>query len=139
MSDEAVSDEMAISALVHSYAYLLDAGDVDGVATLFDHATWRSDASDVVRRGTAEVRPVYEQLIASGGDSRTKHLLTNLTVEVEPGATTASSRCYWCVLRGDTDNRISIILSGQYVDRFAKADGSWRFADRLIITDLVGG
>lgn len=130
-----VSDETAITALVHAYAFLVDAGDVDGVVALFEHATWRSDASDVVRHGSAEVRPVYEQLVASGNGSRTKHLLTNLTVEVQPGATAASSRCYWSVLRSDTDNRLSITLSGQYIDRFAKVDGRWCFADRLITTD----
>ncbi len=133
-----VPDEMAIAALVHSYARLVDTGDVDGVAALFEHATWRSDASDVVRRGSAEVRPVYERLFASAGASGTTHLLTNLTVEVEPGAMAASSRCSWSVLRSDSDNRLSITLSGRYSDRFAKVDGRWRFADRLITTDLVG-
>ena len=84
------------------------------------------------------MRPVYEQLAASGTGSRSRHLLTNLSVEVQPGATAASSRCYWSVLRSDTDNRLSITLSGQYIDRFAKVDGRWRFTDRLITTDLVG-
>ena len=31
-----VSDETAITALVHAYAFLVDAGDVDGVAALFE-------------------------------------------------------------------------------------------------------
>jgi len=132
-----VTDEMAITALVHSYASLVDAGDVDAVAELFEHATWRSDASDVVRHGSAEVRPVYEQLITSGGATRTKHLLTNLTVAVRPGAPSASARCTWSVLRSDTGDQLSITLSGRYIDRFAKVDGRWRFADRLITTDPV--
>lgn len=132
-----MTDEMAITALVHSYAFLVDAGDVDAVAALFEQATWRSDASDVVRHGSAAVRPVYEQLTASVAASRTKHLLTNLTVEVQPGATAASSRCDWSVLRSDTEDRLSVTLSGRYIDRFAKVDGRWRFADRLITTDPV--
>jgi 3-phenylpropionate/cinnamic acid dioxygenase small subunit len=106
---------------------------------LFEHATWRSDRSDEVRRGAAEVRPVYERLAASGGCARTRHLLTNLTVPVDPGAVTASSRCYWTVLRARPAEGIDVVLSGQYIDRFAKAEGRWRFADRLIATDLVGG
>lgn len=133
-----VSDEAAITALVHAYVFLVDDGDVDGVAALFAHATWRSDASDAVRRGAAEVRPVYEQLRASTGDARTKHLITNLTVTVEEGATTASSRCYWTVVSQDPDGGIRIARSGQYVDSFAKVDGIWRFADRLITVDLGG-
>jgi hypothetical protein len=37
-----MSDSEAITALVHSYARLLDAGDIDGVVALFEHSTWRS-------------------------------------------------------------------------------------------------
>jgi hypothetical protein len=133
-----MSDESEIIALVHRYAFLVDDGDIDGVASLFEHATWRSDRSDTVRRGAAEVRPVYEQLVTPAGAPRTRHLLTNLTVVVGPAAATASSRCYWTVLAADGGGPVAITLSGQYIDRFAKADGRWRFADRLITTDLGG-
>jgi len=125
---------------VNSYASLLDGGDMDAVASLFEHATWRSDPYGTVLRGSAEVRPVYEQMKAdAAGSRRTKHLLTNLTVTVEPGGQTASSHCYWTVLQnaGPTQ-RIDITLSGQYVDQFEKADGKWRFTDRLITVDLEG-
>ena len=37
-----MSDADEITALVHSYARLLDDGDVDAVAALFEHSTWRS-------------------------------------------------------------------------------------------------
>jgi len=40
------------------------------------------------------------------------------------------------VLRQVPTGGIDVMLSGQYVDRFEKVDGSWRFADRLIIVDL---
>jgi len=133
-----MSDESEITALVHRYAFLVDDGDVDGVTSLFEHATWRSDQSDEVRRGAAGVRPVYERLAASTGGVRTRHLVTNLVVLVGPAATTASARCYWTVLRSDGHGPITAVLSGQYIDRFAKADGRWRFADRLITTDLAG-
>ena len=33
-------DVQAITALVYRYAELIDAGDLDGVAGLFEHATW---------------------------------------------------------------------------------------------------
>ena len=133
-----MSDRGEITALVHSYAYLLDEGEVDAVAALFEHATWRSDSRDAVLRGSAEVRPVYEAMGPSGDGLRSRHLLTNLTVDVDPGATTATSRCYWTVLRDDPGQGIRITLSGRYDDRFDKVDGRWRFADRLIRVDLGG-
>jgi hypothetical protein len=135
-----MSDEAEITALVNSYALLLDSGDMDAVSNLFEHATWRSDPYGTVLRGSAEVRPVYERLkVAAAGSPRTKHLLTNLTVTVEPGAQTASSHCYWTVLQNVVPTqRIDIILSGQYSDQFEKSDGKWRFTDRLIKVDLQG-
>lgn len=133
-----MSDRERIAALVHSYARLLDAGDVDGVVALFEHSTWRSFPNGSVRRGGAEVRPVYENLVAADGDLRTKHLLTNLSIEVAPGATTASSHCNWTVLEGGPGQPIDIALSGQYTDTFEKVGGAWRFTDRLITIDLTG-
>lgn len=132
-----MSDETDIIALVHSYAYLLDAGDIDGVVALFAHATWHSDMNDVVRRGSTEVRPVYEQLMASGDGARTKHLLSNVTVTAPSETPEASSRCSWTVVQMDPTGRTRVTLTGQYLDRFVKVDGAWRFADRFIKTDPV--
>ena len=82
------------------------------------------------------MRPVYERLVAHDG-GHTKHLLTNLTVDVKPQETTASAHCYWTVLKSEAPGQpINIILSGQYVDRFEKVADVWRFSDRLIQVDL---
>lgn len=132
-------DVSEITALIHSYALLLDGGDMDAVAALFAHSTWRSEPAGRVLRGSEEVRPIYAQVKLYNGVPRTKHLLTNLTVEVESGATIASAHCYWTVLQNmETGNPVEIILSGQYIDTFEKAEGAWRFADRLIKVDLTG-
>jgi 3-phenylpropionate/cinnamic acid dioxygenase small subunit len=132
-----MSDTDDITALVHSYAHLIDGGDLDAVVALFEHSTWRSWPNGTVLRGSA-VRPVYERLLADSGDYRTKHLITNLSVVVDDGAATASSHCYWTVLRSIPGHPIDIDLSGQYTDAFEKADGRWRFTDRLITVDLDG-
>jgi hypothetical protein len=134
-----MSDVSEITALIHSYALLLDGGDMDAVAALFARSTWRSEPAGRVLRGSEEVRPIYAQVKLYEGVPRTKHLLTNLTVDVEPGASTASAHCYWTVLQNmEPGNPVEIILSGQYVDTFEKAEGAWRFADRLIKVDLTG-
>jgi ketosteroid isomerase-like protein len=132
-----MSDTDEITALVHSYALLLDGGDTEAVVALFEHSTLRSEPNGSVLHGSDEIRPVYQRLAADGAP-RTKHLLTNLTVAVEAEAGTAASHCYWTVLREVPTGGIDVMLSGQYVDRFEKVDGSWRFADRLIRVDLGG-
>jgi len=133
-----MSDPDELTALIHSYARLLDAGDVEGVVALFEHSTWRSLPNGSVLRGAEALRPVYRQLLHHEGASQTRHLITNLTVTVAPGATTASSHCYWTVLDGAPGRPIGITLSGQYTDAFEKVDGRWRFTDRLITVDLTG-
>ncbi len=133
-----MSDVDDITALVHSYARLVDGGDVDAVVALFEHSTWRSWPNGSTRRGAAAVRPVYENLMARDGDHRTKHLITNLSIEVAADATTASSHCCWTVLRSAPGETIAIDLSGQYTDTFERAEGGWRFTDRLISVDLTG-
>jgi ketosteroid isomerase-like protein len=134
-----MSDMDEIRALVLSYARLLDMGDVDAVADLFEHSTWRSWPNGSVLRGTAEVRPVYENLVDQVGAHPTKHLITNLSIDVEPGASTASSHCYWTVLQSASAGCIAITFSGQYADSFEKVNDSWRFSDRLVSVDLTGG
>lgn len=132
-----MSDESEITTLVHSYARLLDGGDTEAVVALFEHSTLRSEPNGSLLRGVDEIRPIYQRLNADGAP-RTKHLLTNLTVDVGEGATAAESHCYWTVLREGRSGGIDVMLSGQYVDRFEKVDGKWHFADRLIRVDLGG-
>lgn len=134
-----MDDRAEIATLVYDYARLLDAGDFDGVAALFEHATWRSAAHGTVLRGSGEVRTAYDRIRLHDGSPRTKHLITNLHIELGPGAHSASGRCYYTVLQGIVPGEpIETIVAGEYVDQYAKVDGRWRFADRLFIVDLEG-
>lgn len=133
------SDRAEITALVHEYARRLDAGDLEGVAALFEQATWRSESTGEVRRGRKEVHAVYERVLLSDGSPRTKHLITNLIIDVKPDADRASGECCFTVLQGmEAGEPIPIILAGRYVDRFEKFAGVWRFSDRLFVVDLTG-
>ena len=78
------SDVEAISVLVMSYAERIDAGDLDGLAALFAHATWRSSVRAEPLRGAAEVRRAYDGVLLYDGVPGTRHVVTNLVVELEP-------------------------------------------------------
>ena len=69
----------------------------------------------------------------------TEHHLTNMTVDVDPDTATATSHCYWTVLRGAPGEHIEVAVSGQYTDTFEKVDGPWHFTDRLITVDPTAG
>jgi hypothetical protein len=136
--DQSGSGEREVAALVHEYARRLDEGDLDGVAALFEHATWRSTAAGQTFQGREQVRQVYDRVVLYDGSPRTKHLITNLDVDLVSVAR-ASAHCYFTVLQSVVPGEpIEVILSGRYIDRFEKVDRSWRFADRLFVTDLVG-
>jgi hypothetical protein len=129
----------AITALIYTYAERLDAGDLRGVATLFDGATYGSAAGER-RHGSAEVLAVLTRkvLLHADGTPRTKHVTTNLIIDIDPAAASATARSYFSVLQAADGLALQVIIAGRYHDRFVQADGIWRFADRVIFVDLVG-
>ena len=129
-----MDDAEAIRALVSEYGVRLDAGDLDGVAALFTAATWRSGSG--VRRGAVEVRPAYDAVILYDGIPCTRHVMSDVVVEVEGGR--ATSRCTFTVMQARPDFPLQAILVGRYHDEFIRRDGAWGFADREIHADLVG-
>jgi hypothetical protein len=133
-----MSDRDAILALIHEYGFRLDAGDLDGVAELFAHAELRSTRHDRVLRGAQEARTLYDPVIIyDDGTPRTMHQLTNVTITLDDRGDTASARCYFTVLQV-TARGLHPTLSGEYRDRFARVDGTWRFAERVFAPKLFG-
>jgi 3-phenylpropionate/cinnamic acid dioxygenase small subunit len=131
-----VSDIDDITALIHEYAFRLDAGDLDGVAALFEHAEFRSTRHERVRRGADEVRTIYEPVILyEDGTARTIHQITNVAVRVDGNR--ADARSYFTVLQV-TAQGLHPILSGEYQDAFECVDGTWRFTERVVRPLLVG-
>jgi 3-phenylpropionate/cinnamic acid dioxygenase small subunit len=131
------SDAEAISALITTYAERIDAGDLDGVAALFAHATWRVPASADPFSGTAAVRRVYDAVILYDGRPCTRHVVTNVVIELR-SADRAEARSYFTVFQALPDFPLQPIIAGRYHDAFERVDGVWRFADRLILSDLLG-
>jgi ketosteroid isomerase-like protein len=129
-------DVEAIRALIHEYAARIDLGDLDGLAALFTDATWSSPGRGTPLRGAAQVRHAYDGVILYDGIPCTKHVISNVTIEVAGDAATA--RSYFTVLQAHPDLPLQPIIVGRYHDRFERVDGRWRFADRQIIPDLIG-
>jgi|ERR1700730_451961 uncharacterized protein (TIGR02246 family) len=130
-------DVEAIRALVHEYAERIDTGDLDGLAAMFADATWGSPGRGRPLRGTDQVRRGYDGVILYEGIPCTKHVISNVTIELT-GESAAAARSYFTVLQARPDFPLQPIIAGRYHDRFERVDGRWRFADRQIIPDLVG-
>jgi 3-phenylpropionate/cinnamic acid dioxygenase small subunit len=134
-------DWHAVNTLLMTYAEHLDAGRFADVAALFSHASYRiahADGEHVSSyEGAAEVQAFCEQTrLYPDGTPRTKHVVTNVVIEVDGDRATA--RSYATVLQQTDVLPLQPIASGRYVDRFERVDGRWRFADRLISGFLLG-
>ena len=132
----------AISKLILTYAERVDLGDFEGVGELFEHSTYRSALGDEVvsYTGSDAVQSTMEQMVRryDDGTPRTKHVTTNLIIEVDDGAGAATAKSYFTVLQQVGDLPLQVIIAGRYHDRFERVGGEWQFADRLIYSDLIG-
>jgi hypothetical protein len=138
--DSPVPDpEEAIRALIGAYATRLDAGDLDGVARLFEHGTFRSALGGRLRAGAEDVRAMYDPVILyDDGTPRTKHVLGNIEITLDASRATATSWCTFSVLQAAPARPLAIVLAGRYEDRFESTEGIWRFAERVVHPDLLG-
>src|SRR3954468_22582642 len=98
---EIADARFAISDLVLTYAERIDLGDFDGLAQLFTHAEVTAEGADVVARGADEVVAMYSSSTRRypNGTPLTKHVTTNLIVEVDLAAGTAVGRSYFTVFQ----------------------------------------
>jgi 3-phenylpropionate/cinnamic acid dioxygenase small subunit len=132
------SSYRAIESLIATYAELVDDGDFAAVGVLLADATFVGAAGSVSGRDAIEQMLRDNVIVYDDGTPRTKHVTTNLAIEVDDEAGTAVSRSYFTALQALPDMALQPIVSGRYHDRFARRDGQWRFVERHVLTDLVG-
>jgi ketosteroid isomerase-like protein len=132
------SSYRAIEGLIATYAELVDDGDFAAVARLLADATF-TDGAGVVSGGDAIEKMLRDIVIVyDDGTPRTKHVTTNIAIEVDEDAGTAVSRAYFTALQALPDLALQPIVSGRYHDRFERRDGQRQFVERRVRTDLVG-
>ncbi|MCX0275049.1 nuclear transport factor 2 family protein, partial [Nocardia zapadnayensis] len=69
---------------------------------------------------------------------RTKHLTTNVRIQVADTNTEATALSYVTVVQAAGELPLQPILTGRYYDEFAVGAGSWRFTRRLCCIDHTG-
>ena len=128
----------AIENLIATYAELVDDGDFAGVGILLADATFTGGVGSVSGRDAIEKMLRDSLIVYDDGTPRTKHVITNVAIEVDEEAGTAVSRSYFTALQALPDLALQPIVSGRYKDRFERSGGQWRFVERRVETDLVG-
>lgn len=137
-SPEYATARASIEHLLAQYALAVDTGRFEDVAILLQHATViRGDNSPMQGRDFADVLQRIV-IMYDDGTPRTRHVMTNLLVELDEGGQSASSRSNVTALQQVPGGPLQIIACATYTDRFARAGGSWRFVERRIVRDFVG-
>ena len=128
-----------IENLVYAYADRIDAGDLAGVAELFRNGRIEAQPG-VVFEGEDQVRSLYEMAtrLYDDGTPRTKHVTTNVAVEVDDDAGTATARAYYTVFQQTDELPLQPIIAGRYRDTFHRVDDRWWFDTREMFVDLQG-
>jgi hypothetical protein len=73
------------------------------------------------------------------GTPKTKHVITNVMVEIDEVSASATGRSYFTVLQAVPGAlALQPVIAGRYHDRFETVGGRWRFAARHMLVDLVG-
>ncbi len=134
--ERGVEKREQVEALIYGYAELLDAGDLAGVAALFDQASY-CFGEDVVISGSEELLEIMQAtVILYDGSPRTQHVTGNLILEFDDDSCLARSR--YTVLQSVEAGELTVVVAGRYHDRFKRDDGRWHFSERRVFMDLVG-
>ena len=136
------TDIEQITNLVHFYAEKVDTGNFEAIGRLFaDGATecfLEGTPNGGRCVGAEEVIRWYRRSLAIHKNGPgTRHVLTNLIVDVDEEGATGSARSYFTVLQCLPDFPLQIVAAGRYHDRFRKVQGAWQFVEKILHGDYV--
>ena len=142
ISPEEAADRLAIRELVEAYAHCADRRDAKGQMALFT-----TDTHFVVYMNAKEPRPSQElhsreALAPVFADLNqyvaTTHFVGQSTVFTLNGErATGEAYCIAHHLTVDGEKRRMMVAYLRYRDTFAKIDGAWFFAERLLYVDWL--
>jgi hypothetical protein len=129
----------AIQRLMNEYCYSIDQGNLDGFASLFEHGSFgvMGDPNGP-SVGKAGVLEFLQNVILYDGKPHTKHLMSNVQIDVAEDGAKATAQSYLVVFQALPDFPMQAIFGGHYHDRFECREGRWCFVSREISADLLG-
>ena len=129
-----------IENILYRYGEYVDLAQFDDLADLFRHGAIRSDRGSGDLRG-ADVATFYRntnRVHADTGTLRTRHIASNVIIDVDDDSGTANAQSYFVVCQQTMQLPLQPIVSGRYQDTFHRVDGAWWFDVRMIHVDLIG-
>ena len=129
-----------IRNLLGRYTECMDLGDFDGLASLFTEAVMTDFEGNEIGRGFEAIKANYvngTQMYE--GRPGTKHVTTNVQIEVDESAGTAWAKSAYVVFQRTPKLALQPIITGRYADEFARGPNDiWHFTVRRFAVDQLG-
>lgn len=136
------ADRLAIRELIEAYAHCADRRDADGQMALFTedaHFVVFMSAKDPTPSqelySRAALAPVFADLNRYYATTHFIGQSTVFTLTGERGTGEAYCLAHHVTVEGE--KRCLMLASLRYLDTFAKIDGAWLFAERLLYVDWL--
>jgi len=141
ISPEEAADRLALRELVDTYAHCADRRDAKAQIALFSedacfivYMNARSDVPSQEFQGHDALLPVFDNL---NQYEATTHFNGQSTIVLNSAEATGISYClaHHVLVHGGESSLM--IASIRYLDRFAKINGAWHFAQRKLLVDWI--
>jgi len=134
-----MSNREEILDLMHRYAFLIDNGEIEEWASLFEHGEWGAEGSPLLVGKDALVEMINAFIrIYPDGTPRTRHAISNVSISIDEANNSASAISYITLSQQTDEFPLQVIFTGEYHDRFERVDGHWRFAKRVTKRPFLG-
>jgi ketosteroid isomerase-like protein len=142
ISPSEAADRLAIRELVEAYAHCADRRDAKGQMSLFTpdtHFVVYMNAKDPKPSQELHSREALAPVFADLNKyAATMHFVGQGTIfTLTSDRATGEAYCLAHHLTVDGDKRRLMIAALRYYDTFAKMDGTWLFAERLLYVDWI--
>jgi hypothetical protein len=136
------ADRLAIRELVDAYAHRADRRDANGQMALFTpdtHFVVYMNAKDPTPSQELHSREALAPVFADLNKyEATTHFVGQSTIlNLEPNRATGETYCLAHHVWTEAGTRRLMLASLRYYDTFAKTDGTWLFAERLLYVDWL--
>ena len=142
LSPNEAADRLAIRELVEAYAHCADRRDAKGRMSLFTedtHFVVYMNAKDPTPSQELHSRELLAPVFADLNQyAATMHFIGQSTIFALNGdSATGEAYCIAHHLTVDGEKRRMMVAYLRYLDTFAKIDGMWLFAERLLYVDWL--
>jgi ketosteroid isomerase-like protein len=142
ISPEDAADRLAIRELIEAYAHCADRRDANGQMALFTpdtHFVVYMNAKDPTPSQELHSRDALASVFADLNQyAATMHFVGQSTIFALTGdRATGEAYCIAHHLTLDGEKRRLMVAYLRYLDTFAKIDGAWLFAERLLYVDWL--